>query len=317
MSRSTVICISFLLISLMFAGQSNAKIDTNTIVGIWLFDEGVGDVAEDSSVNGNDGTLNGPQWTSESKFGDALEFNGTDSYIEFATGESMKTPHLTIMAWFNTRKLDGYGHIFQSGNDWDDMAGCVFRVHQDGTAQAALAFAPGNTATWLTGPALEADTWYHMALTYDGTTAILYLDGENVGSGAGQGDIMYDNQPVRIGVLSNAIGSAFDGFIDEVALFSEALAAEDIEATMNNGLARVVGAQPFASRPSPKDGAMNAGKWATLSWQPGDLAVSHNLYMGDNFEDVFNGTGDTFALLDIRIRTAWFPARLTTGELTK
>jgi hypothetical protein len=294
MTRSTVICISFLIISLMFAGQSNAKIDPNTIVGIWLFDEGVGDVAQDSSVNGNDGTLNGPQWTNESKFGDALEFNGADSYIEFATGESMKTPHLTIMAWFNTRKLDGYGHIFQSGNDWDDMAGCVFRVHQDGFAQAALAFAPGNTATWLSGPALEANTWYHMAMTYDGTTAILYLDGENVGSGAGQGEIMYDNQPVRMGVLSNAIGSAFDGFIDEVALFSEALAAEDIEAIMNNGLARVVGAQPFASRPNPKEGAMITGTWATLSWQPGDLAVSHNLYMGDNFDDVLNGTGDTF-----------------------
>jgi hypothetical protein len=278
----------------MFAGKSYAKIDTETIVGIWLFDEGSGYVAKDSSVNGNDGTLNGPQWTNESKFGGALEFNGSDSYIEFATGESMKTPHLTFMAWFKTRKLDGYGHIFQTGNDWDDMAGYVFRVHQDGYAQAALAFGPGNTAAWLSGPALEADTWYHMVLTYDGTDAILYLDGENVANAPGQGEIMYDNQPVRIGVLSQTIGSAFDGFIDEAALFNEALEAEDIVAIMNSGLARVVGAQPFASRPNPEDGAMNAGIWATLSWQPGDLAVSHDVYMGENFDDVFNGTGDTF-----------------------
>ena len=131
MKRLTVIYISFLVVSLMFAGRSYAKIDAETIVGIWLFDEGRGDVAQDSSVNGNDGTLNGPQWTNESKFGSALEFNGSDSYIEFATGESMKTSHLTFMAWFNTRKLDGYGHIFQTGNDWNDMAGYVFRVHQD------------------------------------------------------------------------------------------------------------------------------------------------------------------------------------------
>ena len=294
MKRLPLICISLLVNSFMFGGQGYAKIDTDTIVGIWLFDEGRGDVAKDSSVNGNDGTLNGPQWTNESKFGSALEFNGTDSYIEFASGESMKTQHLTFMAWFNTRKLDGYGHIFQTGNDWDDMAGYVFRVHQDGTAQAALAFAPGNTATWLTGPALEADTWYHMVLTYDGTTAILYLNGENVASGNGQGQIMYDNQPVRIGVLSQTIGSAFDGYIDDVALFSEALGVEDIIAIMNNGLARVVGAQPFASRPDPADDAMNSGTWATLSWQPGELAVSHDVYIGDNFDDVLNGTGDTF-----------------------
>jgi len=294
MTRLTIICISFIIIILMFAGQSYADVDPETIVGIWLFDEGGGDVAIDSSGNGNDGTLNGTEWTNESKFGGALEFNGAGSYIEFATGESMKTQHLTFMAWFNTRKLDGYGHIFQTGNDWDDMAGCVFRVHQEGYAQSALAFGPGNTATWLNGPALEADTWYHMVLTYDGTTATLYLDGVNVASGDGQGEIMYDDQPVRIGVLSNTIGSAFDGFIDEVALFDVALEAEDIEAIMNNGLAGVLGDQPFASRPKPKDGSLILDTWVNLSWSPGDFAVSHDVYLGENFDDVDNGAEGTF-----------------------
>jgi len=294
MTRLTIICISFIIIILMFAGQSYADVDPETIVGIWLFDEGGGDVAIDSSGNGNDGTLNGPEWTNKSKFGGALEFNGAGSYIEFATGESMKTQHLTFMAWFNTRKLDGYGHIFQTGNDWDDMAGCVFRVHQEGYAQSALAFGPGNTATWLNGPALEADTWYHMVLTYDGTTATLYLDGVNVASGDGQGEIMYDDQPVRIGVLSNTIGSAFDGFIDEVALFDVALEAEDIEAIMNNGLAGVLGDQPFASRSNPKDGSLILDTWVNLSWSPGDFAVSHDVYLGENFDDVDNGAEGTF-----------------------
>ncbi|MHC4147405.1 MAG: LamG domain-containing protein, partial [Planctomycetota bacterium] len=218
MTRLTIIFISCIMVSLMFAGQSYAKVDHETVVGIWLFDDGGGDIAQDSSGNGNDGTLNGPEWTNESRFGSALEFNGAGSYIEFATGESMKTPHFTIMAWFNTRKLNGYGHIFQTGNDWNDMAGYVFRVNQNGMGQSGLAFGPGNTTTFVTGPALEANTWYHMALTYDGTTATLYLDGENVSSnpGAGQGEIMYDDQPVRIGVHSHDTGSPFDGFIDEV-----------------------------------------------------------------------------------------------------
>jgi len=297
MTRLTIICISFIIVGLMFAGQSYAKVDPKTVVGIWLFDEGGGDIAQDSSINGNDGTLlpanNGPRWTNDSKFGSALEFNGADNYIEFATGESMKTQNLTFMAWFKTRKLNGYGHIFQTGNDWDDMAGCVFRVHQDGNAQAALAFAPGNTATWLNGPALEADTWYHMVLTYDGTDAILYLDGENVASGAGQGEIMYDDLPVRIGVLSNTIGSAFDGFIDEVGLFNTALDVADIEAIMNSGLAAIAGKQPFANRPDPEDGALNEAPWVTLSWVPGDFAVSHDVYLGDNPDDVNEATRDS------------------------
>jgi hypothetical protein len=39
---------------------------------------------------------------------------------------------------------------------------------------------------------------------------------------------------------------------------------------------------------------MHAETWATLSWRPGDFAVSHDVYMGDNFDDVNDGTGDTF-----------------------
>ncbi|MBW7990688.1 MAG: LamG domain-containing protein [Planctomycetes bacterium] len=294
MTRLTIICISFIFISLMFAGQSYAEVDPETIVGVWLFDEGSGEVALDYSGNGNDGTLNGPEWTNESKFGGALEFDGAGSYIEFATGESMKTQQLTFMAWFNTRKLDGYGHIFQTGTDWNDIAGCVFRVHQDGHAQAALAHAPGNTATWLDGPAFEADTWYHMVLTYDGTTATLYLDGVNVASGDGQGEIMYDDQPVRIGTHSHDTGAAFDGFIDEVALFDVALEAEDIEAIMNSGLSGILGDQPLASRPNPKDGSLILDTWVNLAWSPGDFAVSHDIYIGENFEDVDAGAESTF-----------------------
>jgi len=293
MTRLTVICISFIIVILMFAGQSYAKVDTDTVVGVWLFDEGGGDVAQDSSINGNDGTLNGPEWTNEGKFGGALEFNGAGSYIEFATGESMKTQHLTFMAWFNTRKLDGYGHIFQTGNDWNDMAGYVCRVHQDGFAQAGMAFGPGNTATWLSGPALEADTWYHMALSFDGTTVTLYLDGENVASNPGQGEIMYDDQPVRIGVHSQDTGAPFDGFIDEVALFDVALEADDIQSIMENGLARIAGNQPFASRPNPIDGALYEDTWITLSWMPGDFAASHDVYLGENPEQVDEATRDS------------------------
>jgi len=51
---------------------------------------------------------------------------------------------------------------------------------------------------------------------------------------------------------------------------------------------------PFALRSSPADDDLHAKTWVSLSWSPGDSAVSHNVYLGDNFDDVNNGTGDTF-----------------------
>ena len=52
----------------------------------------------------------------------------------------------------------------------------------------------------------------------------------------------------------------------------------------------------FATRPNPADGGLHEQTWVNLGWSPGKSAVSHDLYLGDNFDDVNDddGTGTTF-----------------------
>jgi hypothetical protein len=52
---------------------------------------------------------------------------------------------------------------------------------------------------------------------------------------------------------------------------------------------------PIARQPDPKDGAVHDSFFGFLTWKPGPYAVSHDVYIGDNFDDVNNGTGRTFA----------------------
>jgi parallel beta-helix repeat protein len=49
-----------------------------------------------------------------------------------------------------------------------------------------------------------------------------------------------------------------------------------------------------ASNPDPRDGTLFPETWVTLSWQPSDLAVSFDIYVGENYDDVKYGTGGTF-----------------------
>jgi hypothetical protein len=49
-----------------------------------------------------------------------------------------------------------------------------------------------------------------------------------------------------------------------------------------------------ASHPVPADGDLIEATWVNLSWEPGASAVSHDVYLGENFNDVDNGAGDTF-----------------------
>jgi hypothetical protein len=48
------------------------------------------------------------------------------------------------------------------------------------------------------------------------------------------------------------------------------------------------------SGPSPLNGAMIENTWVNLSWRPGEFAVSHDVYIGDNFDDVNSGAEGTF-----------------------
>ncbi|MBW7988425.1 MAG: hypothetical protein FVQ84_00155 [Planctomycetes bacterium] len=61
-----------------------------------------------------------------------------------------------------------------------------------------------------------------------------------------------------------------------------------------SGYLWVGGDRPNAHNPTPADGTLLLETWQSLSWVSGDLAASHDVYIGDNYDEVVAGTGDTF-----------------------
>ncbi len=56
----------------------------------------------------------------------------------------------------------------------------------------------------------------------------------------------------------------------------------------------VLGIKTQARNPDPRDGSYYSDLWVNLSWKPGDLAVSHDIYFSDNFDDVNAGAESAF-----------------------
>ncbi|UCE48413.1 MAG: hypothetical protein JSW47_22815, partial [Phycisphaerales bacterium] len=50
----------------------------------------------------------------------------------------------------------------------------------------------------------------------------------------------------------------------------------------------------YAFDPSPPDSSMHEDTWASLGWSPGETAVTHDVYMSDNFDDVNDRTPAAF-----------------------
>jgi hypothetical protein len=299
MTRLTTICISSIFIGLMFAGQSYAEIDRETLLGAWLLDEGEGGITADASGNGNDGTLMGsPNWIA-GQSGDALEFTGSGTYVDCGNAEALNVGVFSVSFWYNLpSSTQGWNHMVSRGSHGaSGVPGSVnWGVMMVSGAQRIL-FETFDDTRW---SGIRVDTtageWHHAVATYDGNMRLLYHDGVLADSGS-EGMLLDQSRAFLIGARSDAgsAGGFFTGSIDEVGYFNAVLALEDVETLMNDGLAIIAGVgRPLARSPQPPDGAMYTDTWATLTWSPGDFAVSHDVYFGDNFDDVNDGTGDAF-----------------------
>ena len=116
------------------------------------------------------------------------------------------------------------------------------------------------------------------------------MNGEELASGTYTG-LTALNTIMDIGNDGNPVSGnqeAFAGLLDEARLYNRALERAEILAAMK------AAPFPFASGPNPKDGAIHTDTWVTLTWRPGELAVSHDVYLGNNFGDVNVGAAGTF-----------------------
>jgi Concanavalin A-like lectin/glucanases superfamily len=109
----------------------------------------------------------------------------------------------------------------------------------------ALLAAGGGTFEGVTGhaDAREAEPvrrWSHLAVTYDGTTVSLFVDGDEVSRRATTGRMLATARPLWIGG-NHPYGEYFQGLIDEVRVYDRALSGDQVRAEMTTAIARATG----------------------------------------------------------------------------
>ena len=276
-----LIYITLTVLVLNLAGNASAE-----LAGHWRFDEGSGTTAYDRSDNGNDGTLvNNPTWAVGINNG-ALQFDGIDDYVDCGNDPSLNvTNAVTIAAWVKMNSVPPAYSVSIAGKyaaywlEWRNTNVLSLSMYINGAYNGS-------------GPTLElADgDWHHITLTYDGTNKKGYYDGQEVFSEAATGTIDVSGSNFLVGEghpAADGYNGCPDGLIDDVQVHDIALTQEEIELMMQTK------GYPLASGPSPEDGSFYQNTWVSLGWRAGDLAVSHDVYFGDNFDDVNDATPDS------------------------
>jgi hypothetical protein len=94
----------------------------------------------------------------------------------------------------------------------------------------------GGGFQWVSGSnASPVNAWTHVALTYDGSSLRLYVNGTQVASTAAAGTIQSSTNPLWIGG-NNPYGEYFQGLIDEARVYNRALSATEVQTAMNTPL---------------------------------------------------------------------------------
>ena len=210
------------------------------LVGHRAFDEGTGTTATDSSGQGNDGTITNCEWGADDTRDNFLIFNGVDSIVDPAFIQPVMTldNDFTWALWVNSQQPIGptQQNAILVGNRNDPLGAdyvprqfvkittTKFEWHQNANGNDNIDVAD-----------LEVDVWRHIAVVKDGANLEYFIDGVSVGTKELTETIGTAENPFFIGGQANnsSVNEYFNGYIDDVRIYDEALTEEEILALIN------------------------------------------------------------------------------------
>ncbi len=296
MCRKLICLISFALV-LCLVGTSTAQNIDPSLVGWWTFDDGSGTVAKDLTGKSVDAVLTGNvSWGQESQHGGILLFDGSLDAWEYVFIDGLFTvPVYTITVWFRVDGTTGDHQDVLSAYAPGVVHGILLEVRSDGVLRYLNRYplgTGGGTNIYTTTTFVDG-AWYHAAMVKSVNTITLYINGEEIGSAADTSKFNPgDTFGIALGILDHERAGADKrlllGAMDDVRIYDRVMSQEEIQAIME------AEPWPYAWGPIPADGALHPDTWVNIGWLPGPFAISHDVYLSDNFDDVKDGTESAF-----------------------
>ena len=217
------------------SAYSNAVL-ADSPAGYWRLAEGAGTTAADSA-GGNPGVYtNNPQLGAAGLIASdtankAIRLDGLSQHVRVANSGSLSpTARVSVDAWIKPDGLPATGSFASVASKREAYAlqfngpRLEFTIMQGGVRKRAQA--PAG--------AIQVGSTYHVAGTYDGTTARLYINGTEVAALPLTGAIGTTSAGLNIGSWSGT-NEFFRGTVDDVAVYASALTAARVKAHSDIG----------------------------------------------------------------------------------
>jgi hypothetical protein len=184
-----------------------------------------------------------------------------------------------LSAWFNTTRVNRYQGAISIGSSSSGASAYIGTVStaQVGTSNSiGGGFYSRNYGSGIT----SLNTWVHVVLTYNGTNAIIYVDGSEKVNDSYAPNL--SGVYTRIGRIGSDTTFDFSGLIEDVAMWSRALTATEVSDLYRKGVSRLDLNIYSCSDPSceAKTGAQNISNASNSVWVNLNSSVLNSRYLG-------------------------------------
>jgi RHS repeat-associated protein len=206
------------------------------LVAAYGLNAGSGTATEDASGNANHATLEGgASWVS-GKHGHAVSLDGVNDLVRVPHSDSLFgiANGMTVEAWVNPQQIPAVQGTIARRDDH-------FALWLLSSGRVRFSLWKGTTRYDVTSPngAVVVGTWQHVAATWDGQTAKLYVDGVEKASLGLAAPIEVSWDALYLG-SSYGSGDWFNGRIDEARVYDRPLSSLQIQGDMRTAVSAVV-----------------------------------------------------------------------------
>lgn len=194
--------------------------------------------AVDSSGQGRNGTVNGATLT----VGQNGEANGAYAFSTTAvnginTGYNFPYNTLSVAAWvkWSGTSLSSFGSIASNARDYSSPYNGVHLDILKSNAQLRNYFWWGSAYSSMSYTAISSGVWAHVAVTYNGQSATMYLNGQQIASSTFSQALGASAYTLQIGRGGWTNGYSFGGDIDDVRIYDYGLSADTVKAIYDMG----------------------------------------------------------------------------------
>ncbi len=204
------------------------------LIAHWKFDEQFGSNCLDSSGSaGMDVQAAGRVLRTRGVYGKALDLRGAHA-LKVAGMPRTELSRITFSAWTRPTDLQGFRELFRQ----ECPNRLLFSYQENGTI-LSLGLNVGGymECDAQISPAQVLDgAWHHCAATFDGRFMRVYLDGKEIALLGRPGKIALQPEvPAFIG-SSGGVGEHFQGGLDDLRIYADALTPEEIVALYRGGI---------------------------------------------------------------------------------